>query len=230
MGCGFAVGLLGLALVTGTVMGSLPSLAAPVRLSLAATAASTQMTAEAVGDPTDSAASTSGWPVIEAATAPPGASPTVSPPNPWVANIPEAACIPTDIPQTGRVVEVVDAQTIRVLMDRDQRVYAVRYIGIELPQSLNEPFTLNAILHNKELAYGKKATLVRDITDQDNFGRLLRYVMIGRTFVNYELIAGGYARVKPSPPDTACYTAFQVAEGQARSNELGIWSISAPTP
>jgi len=230
MGCGFVVGLIGLALVTGTVMSGLPSLAAPVRLSLTATAASTRMTAAAGAGPAGSEASVPPSSAVEAATAVPGALPTLAPPNPWVAGIPEAACIPTDIPQTGRVVEVVDAQTIRVLMDRDQRVYAVRYLGIEIPQAGNQLFGLTGILHNVDLTYRKQVTLVRDITDQDDFGRLLRYVMVAGTFVNYELIAGGYARVISSPPDTACYAAFKVVEQQARSGKLGIWALPASAP
>jgi endonuclease YncB( thermonuclease family) len=230
MGCGFAVGLFWLALVTGTVMSNIPSLAAPVRLSLSATAASTQMTAQAMDVPADSVASTPRSPDLQVDTGLPGISPTASPPNPWVATIPDAACIPTDIPQTGRVVEVVDAQTIRVLMDRDQRVYAVRYLGIELPQTANRLLTLSGLLHNVELTYRKPVTLVRDISDQDEFGRLLRYVMVDRTFVNSDLIAGGYARALSSPPDTACYAAFKAVEQQARSNQLGIWAGSAPAP
>lgn len=230
MGCGFAVGLLGLALVTGTVMSGLPSLAAPVRLSLTATAAGTQMTAQADGPAAASEASAPESSGVEAEPTMPISSSTLVPANPWVASIPEASCIPTDIPQTGRVVEVVDAQTIRVLMDRDQRVYAVRYLGIEVPDTGNQLLRLTGILHNVDLTYRKQVTLVRDITDQDDFGRLLRYVMVGSTFVNYDLVAAGYARVTSSPPDTACYSAFKVVEQQAQSGKAGIWAFPASVP
>jgi endonuclease YncB( thermonuclease family) len=210
-------------------MNNLPSLAAPVRLSLIATAAA-QTTTGAGAYPTESAARMPLSPGLQAVTPASNVSPAAPPLNPWVATIPEAACIPTDIPQTGRVVEVVDAQTIRVLMDRDQRVYAVRYLGIEVPPTANRLLGLSGLLRNVELTYHKTATLVRDISDQDEFGRLLRHVMVDRTFVNYELVASGYASALSSSPDTACSTAFKLVEGQARSRALGIWSVPAPAP
>ena len=135
-----------------------------------------------------------------------------------------------DIPQTGRVVEVIDAETIRVLMDRDGRIYAVRYLGVDVPLGIDRRLALNAILGNADLTYNKPVTMVRDLTDQDHYGRLLRYVMVGRTFVNYALIAAGYARAQSTPPDTSCYAAFQAVELQARSAALGIWAPATLRP
>ncbi len=226
MGCGFAVVLIGLAIITGTVMSNIPSLGAPVRLQLTAAAPT-------LAQPTQP------QPVSPVPTESLGASPELTPTtavalpsltpladNPWVTAIPEAACIPTDIPQTGLVTEVVDAETIRVLMDRDGLIYAVRYLGVDVPSSIDPHVGLSGVQRNIQLTYDRHVLLVRDLTDKDAYGRLLRYVMVGRTFVNYALIAAGFARAESTPPDTSCYAAFQAVEQQAQSQNLGIWAPS----
>ena len=74
-----------------------------------------------------------------------------------------------------------------------ENVYSVRYIGVEAPQTGNtmEP---SQQARTRSLCFYKQATLVRDLTDTDPQGTLLRYVMVEGKFVNYELIAGGYAQ------------------------------------
>jgi endonuclease YncB( thermonuclease family) len=139
--------------------------------------------------------------------------------NPWAANIPEAACIPFDLPQSGLVVGVIDGRTIRVLLDGDGHVYSVRYLGIG-------DSSADAAAQNAALVYHKKALLVRDITDSDSNGSLLRYVLIEGTFINYSLVAGGYASADSRPPDTACADPFKAAEAKALAAGLGMWSAS----
>ncbi len=228
LGCGSVVGLCALALLTGTVMSNLPSLSAPVRLELTVSAAGTGVSPQAGGPttgPITLPTPTSG-PAVPSSIPPLPATNGVS--SPWSAAIPAAACIPADIPQTGHVLQVIDGQTIRVLMDRNQRVYAVRYLGIQIPSGGPQSVIANAQVHNRDLTLGKSAVLVRDLTDQDNYGRLLRYVMVGQVFVNYDLVAGGYALANSAPPDTSCYSTFESAEMVARSGGLGLWSL--PTP
>ena len=149
--------------------------------------------------------------------------PVMAPPsNPWAANIPEAACIPADLPQTGRVVEVVDGNTIKVLMDGDGRVYSVRYLGADVPV-VSSGAGLAAMAGNIELAYRRQAVMVRDITDTDVNGTLLRYVMVDRVFVNHALVSSGLATTNLNTPDTACQAALLAAERQAQAGGLGIW-------
>lgn len=224
MGCGFAIVLLGLALLTGTVMSGLPSLGAPIRIQLTAAATTTLNVASPIlpsPAPTESSSVSPRVPSLTPASTAPSTLPAD---NPWVATIPEAACIPTDIPQTGRVVEVIDAETIRVLMDRDGRVYAVRYLGVLVPPGIDPHVARNGVLRNIDLTFNKHVSLVRDLTDQDEFGRLLRYAMVDRTFVNYALIAAGFARAELAPPDTSCYAAFHAVEQQAQYQGLGLWA------
>jgi micrococcal nuclease len=149
--------------------------------------------------------------------------------NPWAAEVSGARCIPADLPQTGRVVEVVDGDTIKVLLDADARVHSVRYLGAEAP-SINgatASIGLEAMRRNAELVYWRQAVLVRDITDSDVNGTLLRYVMVDDVFVNQAMIAEGLAKSAFAEPDTACRVTFQSAEQQARALGLGLWASSA---
>jgi micrococcal nuclease len=136
-----------------------------------------------------------------------------------------AACIPGNPPQTGKVVDVVDGDTIKVLLDADGQTYSVRYIGMDTPENTSqvEYFGPEATGKNSELVYGKTVTLIKDVSETDRYGRLLRYVIADDLFVNYELVAQGYANTASYPPDIACIPTFQTAEGQASTFKLGLW-------
>ena len=162
-------------------------------------------------------------------------SATLTPSNPWSAQIPAASCIRSDLPQEGIVIGVVDGDTIRVRLQGNENVYSVRYIGVEAPQERQYYGTISTG-KNAELVYYKRATLVRDITDSDEQGTLLRYVMVGGKFINFEMIAGGYAQAVSAPPDTACLSSFQAAQQKAQTNKVGLWGAPSylipfsPTP
>lgn len=135
------------------------------------------------------------------------------------------SCIPNNSPQTGKVVQVVDGDTIKVLLDQDGLTYSVRYIGMDTPENTSqvEYFGLEATAKNMELVNGKTVTLIRDVSETDRYGRLLRYVLAGDLFVNYELVAQGYANTVSYPPDISCIPMFQAAERQASDANLGLW-------
>lgn len=137
-----------------------------------------------------------------------------------------ASCIPDNPPQTGTVLQVVDGDTIKVLLDQDGQTYSVRYIGMDTPEdtSQSEPFGTEASAKNAELVYGKTVTLIRDVSETDRYGRLLRYVIEDGIFVNYELVAQGYANTASYPPDVSCIPLFQQAEQQASASKLGLWA------
>jgi micrococcal nuclease len=141
------------------------------------------------------------------------------------------SCIPNNPPQTGRVVEVVDGDTIKVILDQDGLTYSVRYIGMDTPENTSQVdyFGQEASAKNSELVFGKAATLIKDVSETDQFGRLLRYVLVDNLFVNYELVAQGYANTASYPPDVACIATFQAAEQQASASKLGLWAASPPT-
>ena len=61
-------------------------------------------------------------------------------------------------------------------------------------------------------AAGKNVTLVKDVSDTDRYGRLLRFVFVGDLLVNYELVREGYATATPYSPDVSCKQTFYEAQ------------------
>jgi micrococcal nuclease len=162
--------------------------------------------------------------------------PSLTPADSTIPNIIGApSCIPPNAQiQLGDVLRVIDGDTIDVLVN--DQTYRVRYIGIDTPETNDpetglEPFGPEAAAKNNELVDGEEIVLVKDVSETDQYGRLLRYAFVGGVFVNYELVASGYATALPYPPDVACEETFSSAEGNARSQELGLWApVPIPTP
>ncbi len=140
-----------------------------------------------------------------------------------------SACIPNHPAETGKVIAVVDGNTIRVYME--EKVYFVRYIGIDVPRDdeVKQLYGPAATFKNSSLVYGKQVTLIGDAADKDAVGRLLRYVMVGNTFANLEMLRSGMATADNLPPNTACAQEFKLAEQYARQSQVGRWS-GTPTP
>jgi endonuclease YncB( thermonuclease family) len=119
---------------------------------------------------------------------------------------------------TAQVTRVIDGDTIDVEMNGVG--YRVRYIGMNTPES-DEVCYQQATDANAALVSGKTVTLVKDSSNVDQYGRLLRYVYAGGTFVNAELVRGGWAENAEYPPDTAHASEFRQLEAQARTANLG---------
>lgn len=127
------------------------------------------------------------------------------------------------------MVEVVDGDTIKV--DLNGQIYSVRYIGIDCPECKDpskpmETFSLEASQKNRELVENQEVILIKDVSEYDKYNRLLRYVIVGDTFVNYELVKQGYAHASTYPPDVACSEFFAEAQNNASTLKLGFWSDS----
>ncbi len=149
-------------------------------------------------------------------------------PTPTLSPIAGFSCIPLDtIRQEGTVINVIDGDTIEVQIDGTN--YKLRYIGMDTPES-GDPFSIQATNKNSELVSGKSITMVKDVSETDQYDRLLRYVFVGDIFVNYYLVQLGLAEAGTWPPDTACDAMFSAAEQEARSEDLGIWAPPAPPP
>jgi endonuclease YncB( thermonuclease family) len=137
-----------------------------------------------------------------------------------------ADCVPTGTDrQAAQVVNIVDGDTIDVRFAGGQ-TYRVRLIGIDTPER-GEFYYREASDMIEELLGGGTVTMVKDVSETDRFGRLLRYIQVEGSFVNYELVARGYAHAVTFPPDVACQETFREAERHARATSLGLW---APTP
>jgi len=150
------------------------------------------------------------------------AAPATTPTPAAVSN--GAACIPANPPQTGKVLDIIDGDTIKVMIDG--KTYTVRYIGVDAPEYVKtkEFYAAEARQENSKLVFAKDITLIKDKSDTDPAGRLLRYVKIGETFVNLELVTKGFAKALSSPPDSACDTSFASAQDQASAAKTGLWN------
>lgn len=119
------------------------------------------------------------------------------------------------------VARVVDGDTI--VLDNGEYV---RYIGIDTPEIFPsaECFAQQATQRNRELVEGKAVRLVRDVSNRDPYHRWLRYVFVGDTNINVQLVEEGFAKAAIYPPDTAQQTNLQLAELNAQTEEAGLWS------
>ncbi len=90
--------------------------------------------------------------------------------------------------ETAQVTDIIDGDTIDV--DINGVGYRVRYIGVNTPER-DETCYADATNANADLVDGQTVTLVRDSSNTDRYGRLLRYVYVGNVFVNAQLVAGG---------------------------------------
>ena len=133
------------------------------------------------------------------------------------------------------VTRVIDGDTIEI--EGGQRV---RYIGIDTPETVDprkpvQCFGIEASSKNKELVSGKRVRLEKDVSETDKYGRLLRYVYVGDTFVNLELVKRGYAYAYSYPPDIKYQNQFTDVQRLAKEQNVGLWgscpvSSSAPQP
>lgn len=124
---------------------------------------------------------------------------------------------------SARVKRVIDGDTIE--LEGGERV---RYIGINSPELRDTRekvacFAAKAREVNKILVEGKEVRLKKDVSERDKYGRLLRYVFIGDTFVNLELVREGVAYIATYPPDVNYQKEFSQAQKEAREAKRGLW-------
>jgi micrococcal nuclease len=137
----------------------------------------------------------------------------------------------------AQVVRVVDGDTVIVRLNgREERL---RYIGVDTPETVKrntpvECYGKEASRANAQLVDGATVYLVKDVSERDQFDRLLRYVYVDnpdggeRIFVNRWLVEQGYATAVTFPPDVAHSTDFRQAERDARDAHRGLWG-ACPT-
>ena len=126
------------------------------------------------------------------------------------------------------VTRVIDGDTLE-LANGDR----VRYIGVDAPETVHpnktvECFGQEASSYNKQLVEGKWVRLEKDISDQDKYGRLLRYVYLNDEMVNLLLVTWGYAEGVTYPPDVKFAEDFLAAQTRARNDGRGLWSACGP--
>ena len=140
--------------------------------------------------------------------------------------------VSTEIPQSQEIAfvsRVIDGDTIEVVLDGQTRT--VRYIGIDAPESVDstraaEPFGVEASSRNRNLVFGQQVILEKDVSESDQFGRLLRYVRLtDGTMVNEVLVAEGFAVVAIFPPDVKYAERLFALQESSRKQERGMWRL-----
>lgn len=117
-----------------------------------------------------------------------------------------------------KVTYIVDGDTLDISTGE-----RVRLICIDTPER-GEYYYSEASDYLESLALNKEVDLVKDKSETDRYGRLLRYIYLkDRTFVNELIVKNGYARAYPYGSDITLCPQIQEAEQYAKNNNLGIW-------
>lgn len=151
-----------------------------------------------------------------------------------------ADCDPADFEQ-ATVEKVVDGDTLKLRLS-DGSTQRVRLVGIDAPESVAEDESRNCEEGVEASDYMKSLVGPGDVvylqtteSDQDKYGRLLRYVWLTRPTdatdpdeVATEMLDGimvyqGYACSKRYRPDTAYNALFDEFMDDAADNERGVY-------
>ena len=141
--------------------------------------------------------------------------------------------------ETATVVRAVDGDTIVVRVTgrvdgpgageaRMGEEYRLRLIGIDTPESVKpgspvECFGKEAAAAAAGLLEGEDVRLVKDVEEEDDFDRLLRYVYFGDEMANARLVVNGYAFAYTYPPNVRHADLFVELQRQAREGDRGLW-------
>lgn len=140
-------------------------------------------------------------------------------------NLAEYAVLPPGSEVEVRVIEVYDGDTITVLSLDEKTKYRVRLFGIDAPESEQEFGDESRLaLHHK--VYGQQVSLA--VEDNDIYQRAVAKVYCDNVYINLAMVNEGYAwyyrDYAPRELD------LPLAEEQARSRRLGLWSARNPEP
>ena len=137
------------------------------------------------------------------------------------------------------VARVIDGDTFE-LADKDTSAGSVREVvrltGIDAPEE-GECFYKESKEALQKLVEGKEVELRKDVTDVDDFGRLLRYAirpstvpLSNNTLVDEYMVSGGYAEPRSNPRDRLYYGLLLEKREEAVKAKKGIWGKCEFTP
>jgi micrococcal nuclease len=139
-----------------------------------------------------------------------------------------AAPLPSDA-EAVTVLSITDGDTLDVRL-LDGGSAEVRLIGINTPEA-NECFSEEATMVLEVLApVGSQIGMTTDVSDVDQFDRLLRYLWVGGMSVNEESVRRGAAISRRYAPDIAMALRFEEAQVEAKAAGLGLWAPEACGP
>lgn len=131
------------------------------------------------------------------------------------------------------VTKVVDGDTL-YLSDGSK----MRLIGLNAPENTKrvEPYGQEATNYVKSKILGKEVYLQKDVSDVDQYNRLLRIIWlevptdlmdeneIRKKMLNADMLINGYAEPYTFPPDVTYSKMFVKFAKEAREKEVGLWS------
>lgn len=166
------------------------------------------------------------------ATLPTAAPPTAVKPtntlvmaNPWTPTpVPSATPLPAQT--LALVVKVISAGAVEVVLEGDllQKTYIVRLIGVDAPADPPaDPWGVVAVEKLNGLLANKVVRLVQDTTAINPAGELPRYLYLGDTLINRELLETGLAKSAFSAPDVALKEELEAAAQESQGKTAGVW-------
>lgn len=127
-------------------------------------------------------------------------------------------------PFEGQVVGVHDGDSITVL-DRSKTQFKVRLAEIDAPE-LRQDYGARSKQMLSDLVFGKSVVVIP--TDKDRYGRLVSRIEVDGQSINKRMVEQGGAWVYR---EYLFDTSLLESEEKARSNKLGLWSVSTyPMP
>lgn len=124
---------------------------------------------------------------------------------------------------TGKVVKVADGDTITVLQNKKK--IRVRFYGIDAPEKSQE-YGVKSLDILKKMVENKEVKV--EVKDRDQYGRTVGIVYCGDVNVNKYMLETGnawwYKKIAANEKE------FEAAQEKAKSEKLGLWKDSNPTP
>lgn len=132
------------------------------------------------------------------------------------------------------VTKVIDGDTIWVNVNGKEE--KVRLIGVNCPEYTTkiEEYGKEATEYTTNELLGKKVYLQKDISQTDDYNRLLRYVWLEKIdtineenienyLFNAKLVINGYAQSNYYKPDISLQNYLEKFEKEAKKQKIGIW-------
>ncbi len=116
------------------------------------------------------------------------------------------------------VTHIVDGDTFDIATGE-----RVRMIGIDTPER-GKYFYKESSDYLAELIDGKEVILVKDVSEVDRYGRILRHVYYDDGWINKQMIEDGFAKFVTFPPDVMHVDVFSEAQESAREQKRGLWA------
>jgi micrococcal nuclease len=129
-----------------------------------------------------------------------------------------------------KVAQVLSGQTLEVTSTNEppEMISRVRLVGIDAPDSQQQPWGQAAKQWLAAMVDGKTVLLEFDVQDKDAFGRHLAYVWQEGVLLNEKLVQEGYALWVPRSPNHKYDQRLERAQAWARLMGQGIWDPDRP--